>query len=95
MTVTISDKVFCGAASFPIFARDSIYQGALTHKHCLDTLSTLFTLEAVCAPSQADAQEDDQHQDEHHNDDDEPHLLVLPPHLPPQRYSRPAHTSAT
>ncbi len=50
-------------------------------------------LEAVGAAAQADAEEDDQHQDEHHNDDDEPHLLVLPPHLPSERHPSSAHVA--
>lgn len=44
-------------------------------------------LEAVAA-GEADGEEDDKGQDEDDENDDEPHLLVLPPHLAPQRHSR-------
>lgn len=63
----------------------------LAVQHIQQVLSLV--LEAVGAAAQADAEEDDQHQDEHHNDDDEPHLLVLPPHLPPQRHPSSAHVA--
>ena len=44
-------------------------------------------LEAVAA-GEADGEEDDEGQDEDDENNNEPHLLVLPPHLAPQRHSR-------
>ena len=57
-------------------------------------LGAASVLEAVGPTAETDAEEDDKHQDENNDDDDEPHLLVLPPHLAPQRHSCPAHQHA-
>ena len=46
----------------------------------------LSVLETVAA-READRKEDDESQDEDDEDDNEPHLLVLPPHLAPQRHT--------
>lgn len=45
--------------------------------------SALSVLETVAA-GEADGKEDDESQDKNDEDDNEPHLLVLPPHLAPQ-----------
>ena len=52
--------------------------------HSPQTPARASVLETVAA-GEADGQEDDERQDEDDQDDDQDHLLVLPPHLAPDR----------